>query len=58
MEPGNAEPHDYYLLPLLDMHDAVLRLCEFNGLSLDAYRCETLSRFYAMAARRALMEVT
>ncbi|PCK77553.1 recombinase family protein [Rhizobium sophoriradicis] len=57
MEPGNAEPFDYYLLPLLDMHQAVLRLCEFNGLSFDAYRCDSLSRFYAMAARRSLMEV-
>ncbi|WP_105382894.1 recombinase family protein [Neorhizobium alkalisoli] len=57
MGPGNAEPYDFYLLPLLDMHEAVLRLCEFNGLSLDAYRCEDLSRFYAMAARRVLMEV-
>lgn len=57
MGPDNTEPYDYYLLPLLDMRDAVLRLCEFNGLSLDAYRCENLSRFYAMAARRALTEV-
>ncbi|MGN7804907.1 recombinase family protein [Ensifer adhaerens] len=57
MGPGNSEPYDYYLLPLLDMHEAVLRLCEFNGLSLDAYRCESLSRFYAMTARRSLMEV-
>ncbi|MBY5635928.1 recombinase family protein [Rhizobium leguminosarum] len=57
MGPGNTEPYDYYLLPLLDMHQAVLRLCEFNGLSFDAYRCESLSRFYAMAARRSFMEV-
>jgi hypothetical protein len=57
MGPGNADPYDYYLLPLLDMHEAILRLCEFNGLSLDAYRCETLSRFYAMAARRSFKEV-
>lgn len=57
MGPGNLEPYDYYLLPLFDMHQAVLRLCEFNGLSLDAYRCETLSRFYAMAARRSFSEV-
>ena len=57
MGPGNTEPYDYYLLPLLDMHQAVLRLSEFNGLSLDAYRCESLSRFYAMAARRSFMEV-
>ena len=57
MAPGNSAPQDYYLLPLLDMHDAVLRLCEFNGLSLDAYRVDTLSRFYSLAARRSLMEV-
>ena len=57
MSLGNAEPFDFYLLPLLDVHEAVLRLCEFNGLSFDAYRCETLSRFCAMAARRSLMEV-
>lgn len=57
MGPDNFDPYDYYLLPLLDMHDAVLRLCEFNGLSLDSYRCEALSRFYTMAARRSLMEV-
>jgi DNA invertase Pin-like site-specific DNA recombinase len=57
MGPGNVDPYDYYLLPLLDMHEAVLRLCEFNGLSLDAYRCETLSQFYAMAARTSFKEV-
>ncbi|SFQ00838.1 Site-specific DNA recombinase [Sphingomonas rubra] len=52
MDPENIGPHDYYLLPQLDMHDAVLRLAEFNGLSLDAYRFETLETFYAMAARQ------
>lgn len=57
MGPANTKPYDYYLLPLLDMHQAVLRLCEFNGLSFDAYRCDSLSRFYAMAARRSFMEV-
>lgn len=57
MGPGNTEPNDYYLLPLLDMHQAVLRLCESNDLSLDAYRFDDLSRFYAMAARSSLKEV-
>lgn len=57
MAPGNSEPQDYYLLPLLDMHDAVLRLCEFNGLSFDAYRVESLDRFYELASRRSLLEV-
>lgn len=57
MDPDNIAPYDYYLLPLLDMREAVLRLCDSNGLSLDAYRCESLSRFYVMAARTALLEV-
>ncbi|MBB4406403.1 DNA invertase Pin-like site-specific DNA recombinase [Agrobacterium tumefaciens] len=54
---NNVDALDYYLMPSLDMHDAVLRLCEFNGLSFDAYRCDDLSKFYAMAKRRPFMEV-
>ena len=38
MDSANIGTHDYYLLPRLDMRDAVLRLAEYNGLSLDAYR--------------------
>ncbi|SEK02070.1 Site-specific DNA recombinase [Sphingomonas sp. OV641] len=52
MAPGNELTRDYYLLPRLDMGDAVLRLCEHNGLSLDAYRFDDLSAFHRMAARR------
>jgi len=52
MAPDNELPRDYYLLPRLDMGDAVLRLCEHNGLSLDAYRFDDLSAFHRMAARR------
>lgn len=51
MDSSNERARDYYLLPRLDMRDAVLRLAEYNGLSLDAYRFETLDRFYHMAAR-------
>jgi hypothetical protein len=51
MEPDNDRARDYYLLPRLDMHEAVLRLSEYNGLSLDAYRFETLEPFHRMAAR-------
>lgn len=54
MDSVNEHAHDYYLLPRLDMHEAVLRLAEYNGLSLDAYRFETLDSFYRMAARTAL----
>ena len=53
MAPGNELARDYYLLPRLDMSDAVLRLCEHNGLSLDSYRFDDLSAFHRMAARRS-----
>lgn len=54
MDDSNEKPKDYYLLPRLDMRDAVLRLAEFNGLSLDAYRFDTLAPFFQMAARSQL----
>jgi DNA invertase Pin-like site-specific DNA recombinase len=51
MDSANEQPHDYYLLPRLDMREAVLRLAQYNGLSLDAYRFDSLAAFYGMAAR-------
>ena len=51
MDAANEHPKDYYVLPRLDMRDAVLRLTEFNGLSLDAYRFDSLDPFYRMTAR-------
>jgi hypothetical protein len=54
MDSANEHARDYYVLPRLDMHDAVLRLAEYNGLSLDAYRFDTLDPFYRMAARASL----
>jgi DNA invertase Pin-like site-specific DNA recombinase len=54
MDGANDEPRDYYLLPRIDMHEAVLRLAEYNGLSLDAYRFDVLDTFYQMAARVSL----
>ncbi len=57
MDSANDQPKDYYLLPRLDMHDAVLRLAEYNGLSLDAYRFDSLTAFFQMAARSNFREV-
>ena len=54
MDSANEQPRDYYLLPRLDMQEAILRLAEYNGLSLDAYRFDTLEPFYRMAARVSL----
>ena len=55
MGEENQKPHDYYLLPRLDMREAILRMAEYNGRSLDAYRCENLERFYSLTARARLM---
>lgn len=57
MDDANRDPMDYYFLPRLDMHAAVLRLCEYNGLSLDAYRFESLECFFAMTSRTSIKEV-
>lgn len=51
MDAENDRPHDYYLLPQLDMREAVLRMAEHNGLSLDAYRSTSLDAFYSLTAR-------
>ena len=56
MDEVNKEPRDYYLLPSSDMTGERLRLAEQNGLSLDAYRFDTLDYFYALAGRAPVME--
>ena len=57
MDAANEHAKDFYLLPRLDMEEAVLRLAEYNGLSLDAYRFDSLEPFYRMASRVALRAV-
>jgi DNA invertase Pin-like site-specific DNA recombinase len=52
MNKDNQCPRDYYLLPRLDPKAAALRLAEFNGLTLDAYRFDSLDALYALARQR------
>jgi DNA invertase Pin-like site-specific DNA recombinase len=56
MDPPNRAALDYYLLPWLDMTLPRLRLAEHNGVSLDAYRFESLEPLFGMAARVRLLE--
>lgn len=51
MDADNQTAKDYYLLPALDMYEATLRLADYNGLSLDAYRFDTPEFFYRLTAR-------
>jgi hypothetical protein len=56
MDEPNRHALDYYLLPRIDMTADQLRLAEENGLSLDAYRFETLDFLFSMAGRADLRE--
>jgi len=51
MDAGNDQALDFYLLPRLTMEAALLRLCEHNGLSIDAFRFPTPDQLFRMAAR-------
>lgn len=57
MDPENRRRLDYYLLPRIDMARDTVRLAEYNGLWLDAYRFDTLEHFLEMASRAKLLEV-
>jgi DNA invertase Pin-like site-specific DNA recombinase len=57
MDQSNQKALDYYLLPRIDMTVPRLRLAEDNGISLDAYRFETLEALFDLAARAELLEV-
>lgn len=51
MDELNELPLDYYVLPSIDMRAPRLKLAEQNGLSLDAYRFDTLDFFFALSGR-------
>lgn len=57
MAPGNVDVLDYYIFPSLDIADIQLRMSEFNGLALDAYRVPDLERFFELAARLPIRRV-
>lgn len=54
MDADNQSAMDYYLLPRIDMPERAVRLAEDNGLSLDAYRFDTLDGFFHLAARTSI----
>jgi DNA invertase Pin-like site-specific DNA recombinase len=56
MARNNRTALDYYLLPRIDISTSKLSLAEQNGLSLDAYRFDTLDAFYALAERAPFAE--
>jgi DNA invertase Pin-like site-specific DNA recombinase len=57
MDAANDAEHDYYILPTVDLNTDVLRLSEDNGTWLDAYRADSMTAFFHLAARTSLSEV-
>ena len=51
MEEDNVTAHDFYILPRMTLAEGVLRLADHNGLSLDAFRFDTLDGFFTLAER-------
>lgn len=55
MDQPNQTALDYYLLPRIDVTMSRLRLAEDNGISLDAYRFETLDALFDLTARTSIL---
>ena len=49
MDAPNRDPLDYYILPMLDIRAARLRIKEDNGIFLDGYRYASLDYFLGIA---------
>lgn len=56
MDEMNQAPRDYFILPSIDMTEERFRLAEQNGLSLDAYRFDSLDFFFSVGARASIRE--
>lgn len=48
LSPGETSVMDHYLLPWIDLDLSSLRLRDANGLSLDAFRFDSLDPFFAL----------
>lgn len=56
MDEDNMTAHDFYVLPRMTLTESVLRLADHNGLSLDAFRFDTLDGFFTLAERVPLRQ--
>ncbi len=51
MDEDNMHAHDFYILPRMTLAEGILRLADHNGLSLDAFRFDSLEEFFVLAKR-------
>ncbi len=57
MGRSNRNAMDYYIFPARDRGAPRLRLGEYNGIALDAFRFDTLDPLFDMSSRIGLLEV-
>lgn len=57
MDSANLRPHDYYLIPRIDMGTWPYRLTEENNPLIDSYRFATLDVLDGLATRCSVTEV-
>lgn len=57
MDCTNMHAQDYYVFPSIDFYADALPVMDNNGIMLDAYRMDSLDRFYRFAGRAPLMEM-
>src|SRR5262249_1042919 len=56
MDPNNRDVLGFYLLPWIGLSPPRVRLTDDNGLSLDAYRYESMETFFDLTARTPIEE--
>src|SRR4051794_27383227 len=57
LSPENRDPLDYYLFPRIDVPAGRLRLATRNGISLDAYRFDSLEALFQISTPAPLRTV-
>ncbi|WP_439567193.1 recombinase family protein [Sphingopyxis sp.] len=51
MDENNMNAYDFYILPRMTLAEGIVRLADHNGLSLDAFRFDSLEEFFILAKR-------
>ena len=57
MNPDNQTIRDYYILPIVALREGRMHLNEYNGVSLDAYRFQSLDPLFAASRNITIMDM-
>jgi len=54
MNEANTDVLDYFILPRIDIRGTFLWLHQMNRFEIDAYRCDTLAKFFELCSRQPI----